>query len=54
MTIKAYKKSDGKVVLEIKEQPNRMFIPDTCEIDFKHVVWVNKKEQEEDILVEAE
>ena len=54
MTIKAYKKTDGRIVLEVNENSGTLFIPETCELDFQHLTWKNKSEQEDEALVEAE
>lgn len=54
MTIKAYKKTDGRVVLEINDTSRNLFIPETCELDFQHLTWKNKEEQQDESLVEAE
>ena len=54
MTIKAYKKTDGRVVLEINDTSRNLFIPETCELDFQHLTWKNKEEHQAESLVEAE
>jgi hypothetical protein len=54
MTIKAYKKSDGRIVLEVDDSSRNLFIPETCELDFQHLTWKNKEEQEDEALVETE